>query len=114
MKIRRTRVFDKWLKDLRDPRAKARIYEGNGQNTPGRGRRTLLRTLRLPWKKAPLNFSLKPSAILPGQAIAQRLNLNREGLYKSFSAKGNPSFITVARVLDMLGFQLNIQHKNAS
>jgi probable addiction module antidote protein len=48
------------------------------------------------------------------KAIAQGLNLNREGLYKSFSAKGNPSFITVVRVLDLLGFQLNIQHKKAS
>jgi putative addiction module killer protein len=26
MKIRRTNVFDKWLKDLKDPGAKSRIY----------------------------------------------------------------------------------------
>jgi probable addiction module antidote protein len=46
--------------------------------------------------------------------LARELNLNREGLYESLSAKGNPSFITVVKVLDNLGFQLNIQQKRAS
>ena len=43
--------------------------------------------------------------------IAKELNLNREGLYTSFSPQGNPSFITVARVLDNLGFQLSVKQK---
>ena len=43
--------------------------------------------------------------------IAKELNLNREGLYTALSPKGNPSFITIARVLDNLGFQLSIKQK---
>lgn len=43
--------------------------------------------------------------------IAKELNLNRESLYKSLSQDGNPSFSTVAKVLDNLGFQLSIKQK---
>ena len=43
--------------------------------------------------------------------IAKELNLNREGLYTALSPHGNPSFNTVARVLDNLGFQLSIKQK---
>jgi len=43
--------------------------------------------------------------------IAKELNLNREGLYTALSPQGNPSFITVARVLDNLGFQLSVKQK---
>jgi probable addiction module antidote protein len=46
--------------------------------------------------------------------IARELNLNREGLYTALSPQGNPSFITVARVLDNLGFRLSVQLKEAS
>jgi probable addiction module antidote protein len=46
--------------------------------------------------------------------LARELDLDRKGLYKSFSEKGNPSFITVIKVLDSLGFRLNIQLKQAS
>ncbi|GHV82997.1 putative addiction module antidote protein [Spirochaetia bacterium] len=46
--------------------------------------------------------------------LAKELNLSREGLYDSLSPKGNPSFITVVKVLDNLGFRLDIQHKKAS
>jgi probable addiction module antidote protein len=46
--------------------------------------------------------------------IAKELNLSREGLYDSLSPKGNPSFSTVVKVLDNLGFQLSIQQKKAS
>ena len=45
--------------------------------------------------------------------ISKELNLNREGLYTALSPQGNPSFITVVRVLDNLGFRLNIQSKKA-
>jgi len=43
--------------------------------------------------------------------IAKELNLNRESLYRSLSQDGNPSFSTVAKVLDNLGFQLSIKQK---
>jgi probable addiction module antidote protein len=46
--------------------------------------------------------------------LAKELNLSREGLYDSLSPKGNPSFSTVIKVLDNLGFQLNITQKKAS
>jgi probable addiction module antidote protein len=45
--------------------------------------------------------------------LAQELNLDRKGLYKALSPEGNPSFITVAKVLDKLGFRLNIERKSA-
>ena len=40
--------------------------------------------------------------------LAQELGIDRSGLYKSFSAGGNPSFLTVAKVLDNLGFGISI------
>jgi probable addiction module antidote protein len=43
--------------------------------------------------------------------IAKELNLNREGLYTALSPQGNPSFITIARVLDNLGFKLSVKRK---
>jgi len=43
--------------------------------------------------------------------IAKELNLNREGLYTALSPQGNPSFVTIARVLDNLGFQLSVKQK---
>ena len=43
--------------------------------------------------------------------IARELNLNRESLYRSLSQDGNPSFVTIFKVLDNLGFQLSIRQK---
>jgi probable addiction module antidote protein len=43
--------------------------------------------------------------------LARELNLNRKGLYKAFSEKGNPSFITVVKVLDNLGFCLRVEQR---
>ena len=43
--------------------------------------------------------------------IAKDLNLARESLYRSLSQDGNPSFSTVAKVLDNMGFQLSIRQK---
>jgi probable addiction module antidote protein len=43
--------------------------------------------------------------------IAKDVNLTRESLYRSLSVDGNPSFSTVAKVLDNLGFQLSIKQK---
>ena len=45
--------------------------------------------------------------------LARDLNLDRKGLYKAFSAGGNPSFITVIKVLDNLGFRLRMEKKSA-
>ena len=43
--------------------------------------------------------------------IARELNLNRESLYRSLSPDGNPSFNTVLKVLDNLGFRLSVRQK---
>jgi len=43
--------------------------------------------------------------------VARELNLNRESLYRSLSQDGNPSFNTIVKVLDNLGFQLTIKQK---
>ena len=43
--------------------------------------------------------------------LARELNLNREGLYTALSPQGNPSFTTIARVLDNLGYQLSVRQK---
>jgi probable addiction module antidote protein len=43
--------------------------------------------------------------------IARELNLNREGLYTALSPQGNPSFVTIVRVLDNLGYQLSVRQK---
>ena len=43
--------------------------------------------------------------------IAKDLNLARESLYRSLSQDGNPSFSTVAKVLDNLGFKLSVKQK---
>ena len=43
--------------------------------------------------------------------IARELNLDRKGLYKSLAPDGNPSFRTVFKLLDILGFQLSIKQK---
>jgi probable addiction module antidote protein len=43
--------------------------------------------------------------------IAKNLNLARESLYRSLSQDGNPSFSTITKVLDNLGYQLSIKQK---
>ena len=43
--------------------------------------------------------------------IAKELNLARESLYRSLSQDGNPSFSTIVKVLDNLGFQLSVRQK---
>jgi probable addiction module antidote protein len=41
--------------------------------------------------------------------LARELNLDRVGLYKSLSRNGNPSFLTVVKVLDNLGFHFRVE-----
>ena len=43
--------------------------------------------------------------------IAKDLNLARESLYRSLAQDGNPSFNTIVKVLDNLGYQLSIREK---
>ena len=43
--------------------------------------------------------------------IARELNLARESLYRSLAQDGNPSFNTVVKVLDNLGYQLSVKQK---
>ena len=43
--------------------------------------------------------------------IAKDCNLARESLYRSLSHDGNPSFNTIVKVLDNLGFQLSVKQK---
>jgi probable addiction module antidote protein len=43
--------------------------------------------------------------------MAKDLNLARESLYRSLSQDGNPSFSTIVKVLDNLGFQLSVRQK---
>jgi probable addiction module antidote protein len=45
--------------------------------------------------------------------IAKDLGLNRESLYKSLSHEGNPSFATIAKVIDVLGYRIEIKQKTA-
>ncbi|MDR2588405.1 MAG: putative addiction module antidote protein [Spirochaetales bacterium] len=45
--------------------------------------------------------------------IARELGVTREGLYKSLSPNGNPSFETVLNLLDVLGLQLRLEPKTA-
>jgi probable addiction module antidote protein len=45
--------------------------------------------------------------------IAREMNLDRAGLYKSLSPEGNPSFKTVYKLLDILGFRITLEQKSA-
>ena len=41
--------------------------------------------------------------------LAKDANLNRQSLYKSLSSKGNPTLITIDKVLNSLGFKLAVR-----
>jgi probable addiction module antidote protein len=44
---------------------------------------------------------------------SSKLNVSRESLYRSFSRAGNPSFTTVIKMLDLLGYRIEIKQKTA-
>jgi probable addiction module antidote protein len=44
-------------------------------------------------------------------AIAKNTNLDRSGLYKSLSKKGEPKFATIIKVMDSIGFRLMVTPK---
>ena len=41
--------------------------------------------------------------------VARDAGLTREGLYKALSAEGNPSFMTVLKVMQALGLKFSVQ-----
>ena len=45
--------------------------------------------------------------------IARGLGVTREGLYKSLSPDGHPSFETVIKLMDILGLKLKVEKKSA-
>jgi len=45
--------------------------------------------------------------------LARELGVTREGLYKSLSSGGHPSFETVIKLLDVLGLRVKLEQKSA-
>ena len=45
--------------------------------------------------------------------IARNLGMSREGLYRSLSPSGKPSFETVVKLLNLLGLRLSVNYKNS-
>ena len=43
--------------------------------------------------------------------IARSLGMSREGLYRSLSPSGKPSFETVVKLLNLLGLRLSLDYK---
>jgi probable addiction module antidote protein len=43
--------------------------------------------------------------------LAKKAKLNRQNLYKALSKEGNPTFLTLSKVLNTLGFKLSIEKK---
>jgi len=43
--------------------------------------------------------------------IARSLGMSREGLYRSLSPSGKPSFETVVKLLNLLGLRLSLEYK---
>ena len=43
--------------------------------------------------------------------IARSLGMSREGLYRSLSPSGKPSFETVVKLLNLLGLHLSVEYK---
>ena len=41
-------------------------------------------------------------------ALAKRINMNRQSLYKALSAKGNPRLSTIGSILHGLGYRLSL------
>ena len=43
--------------------------------------------------------------------LSKELNLDRKGLYKSLTPKGNPSFKTVFKLIDILGLRIRLEQR---
>ena len=46
--------------------------------------------------------------------VAKHANISRQGLYKALAIDGNPSFATIAKAIEALGFQLSIKPKDVA
>lgn len=42
--------------------------------------------------------------------LARKTNLNRESLYKSLSAEGNPSFASIMKIMEALGLKVTLSN----
>jgi probable addiction module antidote protein len=73
--------------------------------------------LEVAFEEGDMEFLLKTMGYIArseGMAqIARELGVTREGLYKSLSPSGNPSFETVLKLLGILGLRLKIDRKSA-
>ena len=60
---------------------------------------------------APLLLAIHHVALAQGgmAELAKKTNLNRETLYRTLSAKGNPRLKTVGHLLRALGFRLTVK-----
>ena len=45
--------------------------------------------------------------------IARNLGMSREGLYRSLSSCGKPSFETMVKLLNLLGLRLSVEYKHS-
>ena len=62
-----------------------------------------------------LTVALGEVAKIEGMSrVARRTNLARENLYRAFSPGGNPTFMTVMKVLDALGLSLRVVKRPVS
>jgi probable addiction module antidote protein len=94
------RSFDSYLTErLRDPQ-RARDYL-----------EIALEEYESDGDRAAFLLALRTVAVAQGGVgkLAERTGLNRESLYRTLSAKGNPRLDTVSRVLSGLGFRLALQ-----
>jgi probable addiction module antidote protein len=46
--------------------------------------------------------------------IAETTGLGRESLYTALSSQGNPSFATISKILDALGYRFTVVEKSAN
>jgi probable addiction module antidote protein len=63
----------------------------------------------------PAAIALALGAVARAQSmsnIARVTGLSREGLYKAFSGKGNPSLATISKIASSLGLELSFRPKS--
>lgn len=45
--------------------------------------------------------------------LARDTHMSRDGIYKALSGQGNPSFSTIAKLANALGYRINLTQKTA-
>jgi probable addiction module antidote protein len=128
MKIRRTSVFDEWLKNppsrktLKRPKYWQRSFEMKKVTVSDwdpaeyiETKEDVIAYLEVALEEKDPEFLLSVIGDIARSKgmvqLARELNLDRAGLYKALSPKGNPSFTTVSKVLDNLGFNIRIEQR---